>query len=142
MRRFFCWVCNVPECRSHLPLDVDVFPGQAESGKSTVLKNFQLHFSPKAFEAEVSIRLIDRFPTTADPQFGLGHSLASCYTSQFSSLRQFYCEPHQGSPEFSDTAFSNRVGWFHAIHSSTGTPRPGGGKSDQQDLWPGGMRYR
>lgn len=27
--------------------------GQAESGKSTVLKNFQLRFSPKAFEAEV-----------------------------------------------------------------------------------------
>ncbi|KAF9456865.1 guanine nucleotide binding protein, alpha subunit [Collybia nuda] len=29
--------------------------GQAESGKSTVLKNFQLHFSPKAFEAEADI---------------------------------------------------------------------------------------
>ncbi|RDB16032.1 Guanine nucleotide-binding protein subunit alpha [Hypsizygus marmoreus] len=29
--------------------------GQAESGKSTVLKNFQLHFSPKAFEAEAEI---------------------------------------------------------------------------------------
>jgi guanine nucleotide-binding protein alpha-1 subunit len=27
--------------------------GQAESGKSTVLKNFQLHFTPKAFELEV-----------------------------------------------------------------------------------------
>jgi len=27
--------------------------GQAESGKSTVLKNFELHFAPKAFEAEV-----------------------------------------------------------------------------------------
>ncbi|KAF8632865.1 hypothetical protein AX17_004713 [Amanita inopinata Kibby_2008] len=29
--------------------------GQAESGKSTVLKNFQLHFSPKAFEAEAVV---------------------------------------------------------------------------------------
>ncbi|KAJ7336398.1 guanine nucleotide binding protein, alpha subunit [Mycena albidolilacea] len=27
--------------------------GQAESGKSTILKNFQLHFAPKAFQAEV-----------------------------------------------------------------------------------------
>lgn len=27
--------------------------GQAESGKSTILKNFQIHFSPKAFRAEV-----------------------------------------------------------------------------------------
>ncbi|KAJ6590515.1 guanine nucleotide binding protein, alpha subunit [Mycena vulgaris] len=26
--------------------------GQAESGKSTILKNFQLHFAPKAFQAE------------------------------------------------------------------------------------------
>jgi hypothetical protein len=32
------------------------FSGQAESGKSTVLKNFQLRFSPKAFEAEVRYR--------------------------------------------------------------------------------------
>ncbi|KAF8067639.1 guanine nucleotide binding protein, alpha subunit [Lyophyllum atratum] len=29
--------------------------GQAESGKSTVLKNFQLHFSPKAFGAEAEV---------------------------------------------------------------------------------------
>ncbi|GLB39277.1 putative G protein alpha subunit [Lyophyllum shimeji] len=29
--------------------------GQAESGKSTILKNFQLHFSPKAFESEAEI---------------------------------------------------------------------------------------
>ncbi|KAF5380053.1 hypothetical protein D9615_006131 [Tricholomella constricta] len=29
--------------------------GQAESGKSTILKNFQLHFSPKAFGAEAAI---------------------------------------------------------------------------------------
>ncbi|KAG6855698.1 hypothetical protein H0H87_011918 [Tephrocybe sp. NHM501043] len=27
--------------------------GQAESGKSTILKNFQLNFSPKSFAAEV-----------------------------------------------------------------------------------------
>ncbi|KAF8716015.1 hypothetical protein AX14_012498 [Amanita brunnescens Koide BX004] len=31
------------------------FSGQAESGKSTVLKNFQLRFSPKAFEAEAIV---------------------------------------------------------------------------------------
>ena len=31
----------------------DNFPGQAESGKSTMLKNFQLHFAPNAFTAEV-----------------------------------------------------------------------------------------
>ncbi|KAJ3513146.1 hypothetical protein NLJ89_g3115 [Agrocybe chaxingu] len=29
--------------------------GQAESGKSTVLKNFQLHFAPKAFEVEAEV---------------------------------------------------------------------------------------
>ncbi|KAF9068855.1 guanine nucleotide binding protein, alpha subunit [Rhodocollybia butyracea] len=29
--------------------------GQAESGKSTILKNFQLHFSPNAFHAEAEI---------------------------------------------------------------------------------------
>lgn len=29
--------------------------GQAESGKSTVLKNFELHFAPKAFEAEAEV---------------------------------------------------------------------------------------
>ncbi|GBE87528.1 G-protein alpha subunit [Sparassis crispa] len=29
-----------------------VLLGQAESGKSTMLKNFQLHFAPKAFQAE------------------------------------------------------------------------------------------
>ncbi|KAF8882175.1 guanine nucleotide binding protein, alpha subunit [Gymnopilus junonius] len=29
--------------------------GQAESGKSTVLKNFQLHFAPKAFEIEAEV---------------------------------------------------------------------------------------
>lgn len=29
--------------------------GQAESGKSTVLKNFQLYFAPKAFEVEVCL---------------------------------------------------------------------------------------
>ncbi|KAF8156718.1 guanine nucleotide binding protein, alpha subunit [Crassisporium funariophilum] len=29
--------------------------GQAESGKSTVLKNFQLHFAPKAFELEAEV---------------------------------------------------------------------------------------
>ncbi|KAJ6476631.1 guanine nucleotide binding protein, alpha subunit [Mycena vulgaris] len=28
--------------------------GQAESGKSTILKNFQLHFAPKAFQAEAA----------------------------------------------------------------------------------------
>lgn len=32
--------------------------GQAESGKSTVLKNFQLLFTPKAFELEVGIALL------------------------------------------------------------------------------------
>lgn len=33
----------------------NITQGQAESGKSTVLKNFQLHFAPKAFELEVSL---------------------------------------------------------------------------------------
>jgi len=44
-----------PHRTNHLfILDADPFIsiGQAESGKSTVLKNFQLHFSPKTFEAE------------------------------------------------------------------------------------------
>ena len=81
MQRFFCWVSN-PNAVVPTTLDVIPFPGQAESGKSTVLKNFQLHFSPKAFEAEVLIQLIDNLPNVQlTPQFGIGYSLASRYTS-------------------------------------------------------------
>ena len=39
-----------------LCLAVSITVGQAESGKSTVLKNFQLHFAPKAFELEVLLK--------------------------------------------------------------------------------------
>ena len=38
---------------SQLVLTADNPSGQAESGKSTMLKNFQLHFAPNAFTAEV-----------------------------------------------------------------------------------------
>lgn len=53
--KFFYWVC--PRLLFYLIfflfLTFFFFAGQAESGKSTVLKNFQLRFSPKAFEEEV-----------------------------------------------------------------------------------------
>ena len=43
------WVSNLYACLAMISIIV----GQAESGKSTVLKNFQLLFAPKAFEREV-----------------------------------------------------------------------------------------
>jgi len=39
----------------HLCLAISITVGQAESGKSTVLKNFRLKFTPKAFESEVRL---------------------------------------------------------------------------------------
>jgi guanine nucleotide-binding protein subunit alpha len=40
-------------CSKILYVDTIKFVGQAESGKSTILKNFQLLFAPKSFHAEV-----------------------------------------------------------------------------------------
>lgn len=40
---------------SNLTLIYFAILGQAESGKSTVLKNFQMYFAPKAFQSEVRI---------------------------------------------------------------------------------------
>jgi hypothetical protein len=42
-----CYFCLEASSIPNVPL------GQAESGKSTILKNFQLHFAPNAFQAEV-----------------------------------------------------------------------------------------
>ncbi|KAG5653565.1 hypothetical protein H0H81_012254 [Sphagnurus paluster] len=60
-----------------------LFQGQAESGKSTILKNFQLHFSPKAFQAEVSaclgIRTVALIPVT-------GRNMAADHLPQSSAV--------------------------------------------------------
>jgi hypothetical protein len=41
--------------------------GQAESGKSTLLKNFQLQFTPKAFNAEAEAWRTGTPPTLPIP---------------------------------------------------------------------------
>jgi len=57
--------------------------GQAESGKSTILKNFQLHFSPKAFDAEVIPIYVHTVAGGIDiSQFLSGGNLATNRTSQ------------------------------------------------------------
>jgi hypothetical protein len=61
------------------PLTATKHTGQAESGKSTILKNFQLRFAPQAFQQEVCPNAVScRRSLTCPP----GPSLASCHPSQ------------------------------------------------------------
>lgn len=69
----------------------NVTPGQAESGKSTILKNFQLHFAPKAFQAEVpDLYYSPRFIIYLDV---LGRSMAARNPPQSRALRQLRAGP-------------------------------------------------
>ena len=59
--------------------------GQSESGKSTVLKNFQLLFAPKAFELEVSLpqkKTEVCFNTFLGCEVAAGHSIKPCSIRQ------------------------------------------------------------
>lgn len=48
-----CWVLRTHQFGALRPTDPSRLAGPTESGKSTLLKNFQLHFAPKAFTSEV-----------------------------------------------------------------------------------------
>ncbi|TFK49487.1 G-alpha-domain-containing protein [Heliocybe sulcata] len=86
------------EMKSRRPQMKILLLGQAESGKSTMLKNFQLSFTPKAFKAEsgawravIHLNLVRSVNfildlLSANPQFAISSSPASVIVTGFDVL--------------------------------------------------------
>ncbi|KIL62254.1 hypothetical protein M378DRAFT_81501 [Amanita muscaria Koide BX008] len=74
--------------------------GQAESGKSTVLKNFQLHLSPRAFEADAALwcpvihlnlaRSVNFVLNTLNKSLESGRNSTTEYLRKLDGLRRYF----------------------------------------------------